>query len=70
LTLGRVQRCAITPTVLADGNILMEIAVEGMAADGKAEQLGQSRLTARPGQHCAISVGDRMIALSAKLKPQ
>jgi len=68
--LGAGQTCVVTPTVLADGNVLMEIAVEATAADGTAEKLGQSRLTARPGQQCAISVGDRMIALSAKIKAQ
>ena len=68
--LGAGQTCLITPTVLADGNVLMEIAVEGTAADGTAAKLGQSRLTARPGQQCAISVGDRMIALSAKIRAQ
>lgn len=66
--LGAGQNCIITPTVLSDGNIQMEIALEGKAADGKAEPLGQSRLTARPGQQCAISVGDKMIALTPKLK--
>ena len=68
--LGAGQTCVVTPTLLTDGNVLMEIAVEGTAADGTAEKLGQSRLTARPGQQCAISVGDRMIALSAKIKAQ
>jgi len=68
LDLGAGQNCIITPTVLSDGNIQMEIAVEGKTADGKVEQLGQSRLTARPGQQCAISVGDKMIALTPKLK--
>jgi hypothetical protein len=70
LDLGAGQNCIITPTVLSDGNIQMEIAVEGKTADGKAEQLGQSRLTARPGQQCAISVGDKMIALTPKLKSE
>jgi Flp pilus assembly secretin CpaC len=67
--LGDGRSCVVTPTVLADGNIQMEIAVEAMAADGKSEQLGQSRLTARPGQQASISVGDRMIGLTPKLKP-
>jgi len=68
--LGAGQTCVITPTVLSDGNVLMEIAVEATDADGTAAKLGQSRFTARPGQQCAISVGERMIPLSAKIKTQ
>jgi regulator of replication initiation timing len=68
--LGAGQNCVVTPTVLSDGNIQMEIAVEVKTDDGKVEQLGQSRLTARPGQQCAISVGDMMISLTAKLKTE
>ena len=70
LDLGAGQNCVITPTVLADGSIQMDIAVEGKTADGNAEQSTLSRLTVLPGATCAISVGDRMIALTPKLKAQ
>jgi hypothetical protein len=67
--LGGGTNCTITPTALADGNNLMEIQLGATNVDGSFHQLGQSRLTARPGQQCAISVGDRMIALAVTLKP-
>ena len=68
--LGGGTNCVVTPTALADGNAKMQITVEVTNADGTASQLGTSLLTARPGQHCSISVGDRMIALAVKLKTQ
>ncbi len=67
--LGGGTNCTVTPTALSDGNNLMEIKVGVTNADGSFSELGQSRLTARPGQHCSISVGDRMIALAITLKP-
>ncbi len=51
------------------GNNMMEIKVGVTNANGAFSELGTSRLTARPGQHCSISVGDRMIALAVTLKP-
>jgi len=60
--LGGGTNCMVTPTALSDGNNMMEIKVGVTNADGSFSELGQSRLTARPGQHCSISVGDRMIA--------
>jgi hypothetical protein len=68
--LGAGTNCIVTPKMLSDGNAQMEITVEVTNADGTASQLGQSRLTARPGQQCSISVGDRMIGLAFKLKTQ
>jgi hypothetical protein len=68
--LGGGTNCTITPTALTDGNNMMEIKVGVTNADGAFSELGTSRLTALPGQHCSISVGDRMIALAVKVKPQ
>ena len=68
--LGGGTNCVVTPTATADGNATMEITVGVTNADGTVSELGTSRLTARPGQHCSISVGDRMIALAVKLKTQ
>lgn len=67
--LGGGTNCIVTPTALSDGNNKMEIRVGFTNADGTFSELGVSRLTARPGQHCSISVGDRMIALAVILKP-
>ena len=68
--LGGGTNCIVTPTALADGNNTMQIKVGVKNADGTFSELGVSRITARPGQHCSISVGDRMIALAVTLKPQ
>jgi len=48
---------------------MMEIKIGVTNADGSFSELGTSRLTAPPGHHCAISVGDRKIALAVTLKP-
>ena len=68
--LGGGTNCVVTPTALSDGNNMMEIKVGVTNADGTVSELGTSRITAQPGQHCSISVGDRMIALAVKLKTQ
>lgn len=67
--LGGGTNCAVTPTAMSDGNNLIEIKVGVTNADGAFSELGTSRLTAPPGHHCSISVGDRMIALAVTLKP-
>jgi predicted RNase H-like nuclease (RuvC/YqgF family) len=67
--LGGGTNCVVTPTALSDGNNTMQIKVGVTNADGTFSELGVSRLTARPGQHCSITVGDRMIALAVTLKP-
>jgi RNA polymerase sigma factor (sigma-70 family) len=66
--LGGGTNCVVTPTALSDGNALMVITVGVTNADGTVSELGTSRITARPGQHCSISVGDRMISLAVRLK--
>lgn len=68
--LGGGTNCLVTPKALADGNAEMQISLEVTTAEGTTTLLGESRLTARPGQQCAISVGDRMIGLSPKPKTQ
>ena len=68
--LGGGTNCVVTPTALSDGNNMLEIKLGVTNADGTVSELGTSRITAPPGQHCSISVGDRMIALAVKLKTQ
>jgi hypothetical protein len=68
VSLGDGKDWVITPTVLPDGNLQMELVVETKAADGKVQRVGQARLTARPGQQCAISVGSTMVSLTPTLK--
>ena len=70
LSLGDGKECVIISTVLANGNLQMDLSVEGKGGDGKIQRLAQSTLTARPGQQCAISVGDTMVSLTPKLKTQ
>ena len=68
--LGGGTNFVVTPTALSDGSNIMQIKVGVTNADGTFSELGVSRITARPGQHCSISVGDRMIALAVTLKSQ
>jgi hypothetical protein len=67
--LGGGTNCIVTPTALADGNNMMEIQIGVTNAEGLFSKLHAARITARPSQHCSISVGDRMIGLDAKVKP-
>jgi hypothetical protein len=68
--LGGGTNCVVTPTALPDGNVTMQIAMAVTNTDGTSSELGVARITARFGQHCSISVGDRMIALEIKPKPE
>ena len=68
-TLAGERISTVTPTALFDGNNMMEIKVGVTNVDGVFSELGTSRITARSGQHCSISVGDRMVALAVTLKP-
>jgi hypothetical protein len=68
--LGGGTNCVVTPTVLPDGNVMMQIAMAATNTDGTSTELGTGRITARFGQHCSISVGDRMIALGVKPKTE
>jgi len=68
--LGGGTNCVVTPTALSDGNNTIQIKVGVTNADGTFSEVGVSRITARPGQHCSISVGDKMIALAVTLRQQ
>jgi len=68
LDLGGGTNCTVTPTALSDGNNLMEIKIGVTNADGTFSELETSRLTAPPGHHYSISVGDRMIALDVRMQ--
>jgi len=62
--------CIVTPTALSDGSNMVQISMGVTNTDGTYTALGVSRVTAPPGSHCSISVGDRMIGLAVTLKPQ
>lgn len=68
--LGGGTNCVVTPTALSDGTVATRISSGVTNADGTISELGIARITSRPGQHCSISVGYRMIALAVKLKAQ
>jgi hypothetical protein len=68
--LGGGTNCVVTPKALSDGNVSMQLLMVLGNADGTTTDLGQGRITARPGQYCSISVGDRMIGLAVKIKPE
>jgi TolA-binding protein len=66
--LGGGTNCVVTPAALADGNIAMRLVMAANNSDGTPAILGQSRLEARPGQYCWISVADRIIRLAVTVK--
>jgi len=68
--LGGGTNCVVTATALSDGTVSMRISSGLTNVDGTVSELATSRITARPSQHCSISVGDRMIALAVTLKTQ
>jgi hypothetical protein len=68
--LGGGTNCVVTPKALSDGNVALQLNMTFNNADGTATELGQGRITARPGQSCSISIGDRMIGMSVKLKQE
>ena len=68
VSLDAGKECVITPTVLADGSLQMDLAVETKTADGKIQRLGKSRITSRPGQQSGVTVGGMMVSLTPKLK--
>jgi len=68
--LGGGTNCVVTSAALTDGNVTTTLSVVLNNTDGTTTQLGQGRITATPGQHCSISVGDRTIGLSVTLKSQ
>jgi cytoskeletal protein RodZ len=70
VALANGQECVLQPTVLADGTVQIDLAVESKTADGQVQQLGgRSRITARFGQQCGITVGGIMVSLTPKQKP-
>jgi hypothetical protein len=68
--LGGGTNCLVTPAALADGNIMTRLSLVLNNADGTTTELGQGRITAAPGQHASLSVGDRMIGLAVIVKSQ
>jgi hypothetical protein len=68
--LGGGTNCVVTPAALADGTIMTRLSLVLNNADGTTTELGQGRITAAPGQHGSLSVGDRMIGLAVTVKSQ
>ena len=60
--------CIISPTVLADGAIQMDLEVQSKTANGQFKRVDQARITQRPGQQCGILVGGMLVSLTPKLK--
>jgi hypothetical protein len=63
--LGAGRECIITPTVLPDGNLEIDMVI---TADQNTTRLVAPRVTTRPGQRLLVSMGDTSVALTPKLK--
>ncbi len=48
----------ITPSVLPNGNLLYELAIDQTLPDGKVERISVPRITALPGRPFSLKVGD------------
>jgi len=70
VSLGVGRNCTITPTSLPGGDVQLELAVEDPIADSKATRLSQTRFIASPGKHHTVSVGELLVGLTPKLKPE
>jgi hypothetical protein len=68
--IGGGTNCVVAPTALSDGNTATIITMSATNADGTVSEIAKSRIISRPGQQCAISVGDRTIALAVTLKAE
>jgi hypothetical protein len=70
IALGPGKECVLLPTVLSDGKVQIDLAVESKAADGQVQQLGSSRITTFLGQQqqCGITVGGIMVTLTPKFQ--
>jgi hypothetical protein len=62
------KECVVTPTVLPDGNLRIEVSVEAKNAIGVVNQLGKARTVTPPNQQFTVSVGDSIIGLTPKIK--
>jgi len=67
-TLVDGEVCVITPTVLADGAIQMDLEIESKTANGQFQRVDNARITQKPGQQCGILVGGMMVSLTPKMK--
>jgi hypothetical protein len=62
------KECVLTPTVLPDGNLKIEVSVEAKNELGIVKQLGKARTVTPPNQQFTVSVGDSIIGLTPKMK--
>ena len=68
--LGAGKECLITPRVISESAVQLEMAVETKDAAGNPKRVGSSRVTAMAGQPFSISIGDTTIAMTPKIKPK
>jgi hypothetical protein len=66
--LGNGQQLLITPLLLDNGSLQMDLALVARNAAGQENVLASPRVTAQEGQRVSISVGSRMISFEATLK--
>jgi hypothetical protein len=69
VSLGTGRICLLTPTVLTDGNLLINLASEAKTAEGKTLST-HSRITVRSGQQCVLSIDGLLVGFTPKLKAE
>jgi len=66
--LGGGQFLTITPMLLDNGSLQMDLALTARGSTGRDDILANARVTAQEGQRASISVGERIISFEASLK--
>ena len=69
VSLGAGSDCLLTPTVMADGNLMINLFCEAKTADGKTLS-SHSRITVRSGQQYVTSFDGLLVVFTPKLKAE
>jgi hypothetical protein len=69
VSFGAGRDCLLTPTVLPDGNLMINLFSEAKTADGKTLS-EHSRITVRSGQQCAVTLDGLLVVFTPKLKTE
>ena len=69
VSLGPGSDCLITPAVLADGTLQLNLASETKTADGKLLR-SHSLINLHSGQQCVVSIDGQLVVMTPKLKAE
>lgn len=67
VSLGKDRYCLLSPTVLADHELLINLTSEAKTSDGKILST-HSKITVHSGQQCVVPLDGQLVAFTPKLK--